>query len=249
MKENKTLRTAIFAGCAVLLAGALVALTIFVFIPAGRYAQANSLAATDPARAFAAFDRMGDYRNAHERMQEIREQVFASRSTEYVEFGGREWLVLEQRDGNALLLLREVLPARAYHEALVDVTWENSNIRTYLNGAFFNRFSEEERARIVETEIVNSDHAEFGTSGGNNTTDHVFLLSMAEARLYFADPGTRVARHEGSSVHAAWWLRCPGMEPFLAAFVQASGELAFTGSGVNQAERTVRPAMWVTLAR
>jgi len=247
MKENKTLRIAVFAGCAVLLAGALTALTIFVFIPAGRFAQANSLAASDPARAFDAFERMGDYRNAHERMQEIQDEVFASRSEEYVEFGGREWLVLEERDGNTLLLLRDVLPARGYHEGLVDVTWENSNIRQFLNGAFLNGFSEEDRARIAETDVVNSDHADFGTNGGNDTRDYVFLLSLAEARLYFADAGARVARHEGSAVHAVWWLRSPGFQQNLAAIVLANGTLGLTGSGVNQADRTVRPAMWVRL--
>ena len=248
MKEqNKTQRMVIIICCALLLAAALAVLTVFVFIPAGRYAQARSLAATDPARAFDAFERMDGYRNAHARMQEIQSEVFASRSEESVEFGGREWLVLEERGGNALLLLREVLPARGYHEGLVPVTWEDSNIRQYLNGAFLNRFSAEDRARIVETNVVNSDHPHFGTNGGNDTRDHVFLLSMAEASLYFADANARVARHEGSAVHAVWWLRSPGLQEELAAIVLANGTIGMTGSAVNQADRTVRPAMWVRL--
>ena len=241
------LRAVILAACALILAGALAALTFFVILPAGRYARAASLAASDPARAFDAFERMDGYRNAEGRMQELRDEVFATRSVEYMEFGGREWLVLEERDGNALLLLRDVLPERAYHEALVGVTWEDSNIRQYLNGAFLNGFDQQYRARIIETEVVNTNNADFGTSGGNNTRDYIFLLSLAEANFYFESAAARIARHEGSTVHAVWWLRSPGLQQETAAMVRADGELGRTGSGVNATNRTVRPAMWVRL--
>jgi len=245
MKENKSSRKIIIAVCAVVLAGALAVVGVFVVAPAVRFSMASNLAEQNPAEAFAAFERLGDYRDARVRMRELQQQVIASRSQPTMEFGGMNWLVLEERGGRALLLLEEPIGDRAYHEALIDITWEGSNIRTYLNGMFFNRFDEEYQARVVETDIVNSNNATFGTRGGNDTEDRVFLLSLAEAALYFDSATARVARMNNSNVF--WWLRSPGMEPMIAATVRSDGELGNAGSGVNAPERTIRPAMWVRL--
>jgi serine/threonine protein kinase/alpha-tubulin suppressor-like RCC1 family protein len=116
-----------------------------------------------------------------------------------IEFGGYDWRVLDIQDGKALILSELVLERRAYHETYEreDITWENSDIRHYLNGDFLRSFSESDRARIAETRVVNNDNpwtsAHWGlldnTPGGNDTTDKIFLLSIDEVVCFFGDSG------------------------------------------------------------
>jgi predicted small secreted protein len=94
---------------------------------------------------------------------------------EAVYFGGYYWMVLEVKDGKALILSSEILTKLPYHpERNVDITWEKCDLRATLNGPFFNSFSAEDRARIVETKIVNNDNPRYGTPGGRDTNDKIF---------------------------------------------------------------------------
>ena len=60
-------------------------------------------------------------------------------------------------------------------------------MRKYLNGEFYESFSEADRARIIEVTNLNNDNPWYGTSGGNPTTDRIFLLSIDEVLQYFGD--------------------------------------------------------------
>ena len=249
MKQKPRLLAVVLAGGVLILAG-VVLLSIFVIYPntrAGQFARANALLADDPAGAFDAFDRLGNYRDAQDRARQIQADIFASRTAETMEFGDRDWLVLEERGDNTLLLLQYVLPARVYHEAMMDITWEYSNIRQYLNSTFLNGFDEADRARIIETALFNRDSVDYGTYGGGDTLDHVFLLSLAEANLYFANAEDRIGRVDTRGSNRTWWLRSPGLYPYLAATVVTDGTLGLTGSPVDGAwgMRYVRPALWV----
>jgi|GEM_PF-2387566 len=246
-QQELWLRAVILGGAAIVLAAIIALLVVFVAVPNAHYAQARRLIATDPAGAHEMFYHMGDFRQATGMAQQIQDDVIASRSAQHMEFAGAQWLVLEQRDGLALLLREEVLPQRDFHGAFVEITWENSNMRTYLNGQWLNRLPQRDRDRIVQTQVVNRD-SRFGMYGGEDTLDYVFLLSLAEARLYFADDQARIAR--SGNVNVFWWLRSPGMQADFAAVVRANGELGITGSPVHgsmAANRYVRPAVWVTV--
>jgi hypothetical protein len=240
-------RIAFVGAIALAFAGGLTALIIFVGVPAIEYSKANSLQDNgDIASAYDAFDRMSDYRDADERKVQLQADIINSRSAETMDFGGYSWLVLAERDGKTLLVLKDVLDPRPYNEALVDTSWESCTLRAYLNSAFYGSFEEADRARIAETAVINSDNAENGTKAGNDTKDHIFLLSLAEAKLYFPTDASRIARNSRGAA-AWWWLRSPGMEPILAATVGSDGKLGYAGSGVNYTTRGVRPAMWVTV--
>lgn len=236
----------VIAAAALLLAGAVAALAVFVLVPAGKLARANKLLDQgDAAGAFDAYDRMGDYGDAAGRKAQVQADVIASRSAESLTFGGREWLVLEERNGRALLLLKNILELRPYNETLEASAWESCTLRAYLNAAFYASIPEADRGRVVSAQVRNSGSAAYGTKAGGDTEDHVFLLSLAQAKLYFAGDAARVAY--GANGAAYWWLRSPGMEPIVAATVGSDGALGEAGSAVNAKTRGVRPAIWAIM--
>ncbi|MCL2694167.1 MAG: DUF6273 domain-containing protein [Oscillospiraceae bacterium] len=193
---------------------------------------------------------------------------------EVIKFGNYDWRVLEVKDGKALLLSDKVLEERSYHNTDTDITWETSDIRAYLNDEFFNSFSATEKARIAQVTNTNPDNPWFGTAGGEDTDDHVFLLSLDEVVLYFGD-ADELAKPEGereewwgfSGAHAdkrivrcivsscwchsetyghQWWLRSPGGGSSDAAGVDDGGSVDVDGYIVNS-YLGVRPALWVNL--
>lgn len=109
--------------------------------------------------------------------------------TRRVSFGGYQWRILEEKDGSMLLLTEHIIGQRDYHSDLVDVTWEHSEMRQYLNSTFYETFSPKEQAKILETPVSDRDNPWSGTKCGNPTVDNIFLLSYDEVIRYFGDSG------------------------------------------------------------
>ena len=177
-------------------------------------------------------------------------------------YNGKEpiiWKVLMIYDGRALLLSQNLLEAMPYNYAQVSVTWEGSTIRNWLNSTFYNdAFSNEEKSCISQNWNSNPANSAYGTMGGSNTFDNVFLLSMDELIYYFPSEASRkamptqVARSHGAygtaDVNCAWWwLRSPGQNTACATSVNSIGVLLNTGPLVNDSTGGIRPAIWVNL--
>ena len=182
-----------------------------------------------------------------------------------IQFAGIEWLVLDVRDGKTLILSNEILTNRAYHPEVADITWAESDIRQYLNGEFYeSTFSADEKARIAETQLSNKPNQWYGTEGGSDTTDKVFLLSIEEVVKYFGDSGqlanrpddeglpayfmhdeyspARIAVNQDTGEAASWWLRSPGGSSNRAVYVGKYGRIYITDDPfVNYADIGVRP--------
>lgn len=170
-----------------------------------------------------------------------------------------EWLVLDVSDGSALVTSRYGLDAKAYNEEWASVTWETSTIRAWLNGEFYeSAFTEEETRLIALSEVKNADNPEYGTDGGNDTRDRVFLLSIGEAERYFADDDARrlkptdyaVARGvwvNSDNGNAWWWLRSPGDNDGSAAVVDSYGSILDVGIYVSNIGSAVRPALRIKI--
>ncbi|MBR1453827.1 MAG: hypothetical protein IJ593_04200 [Lachnospiraceae bacterium] len=155
-----------------------------------------------------------------------------------------EWIVLEKSNNKALLLSKYVLTSHTYNGENADITWENSTIRKWLNSEYINTiFSKKEQGSILTTDVINNDNAEFGTKGGNNTKDKLFLLSIDEVNKYFSSDNQREATYKGGSSNF-WWLRSPGYYQDNAAYVGNGGDLREAGYGVYDGNG-VRPALWV----
>ena len=162
-------------------------------------------------------------------------------------------------DGSALVTSRYGLDAKRYHEQEGSVSWETSTIRAWLNGEFYaSAFSEEERRLIELSEVKNTDNPEYGTNGGNDTRDRVFLLSLDEAERYFADDDARRLKPTDYAValgvrvnsdngNAWWWLRSPGIYDRDAAGISSYGSFSSTGNNVGIYGIAVRPALRIRL--
>jgi len=92
----------------------------------------------------------------------------------------------------------------------------------------------------------NNANPQYNVKNGKDTQDNVFLLSLEEVNLYFADNSVRAARYENGAF-GWWWLRSAGLQENLAATVISDGSIAYAGSGVNYPNRGIRPAMWITM--
>lgn len=97
-----------------------------------------------------------------------------------------EWIVLEVRDGKAFLVSRYVLDAQMYSYWQPTATWYACELREWLNTEFYETaFTKKEREKVQLTHNVNEDNAKYGTDGGKDTEDYVFLLSVSETKHYF----------------------------------------------------------------
>ena len=169
-----------------------------------------------------------------------------------------EWLILTEEEGRMLLLSRYGLDGQPYHSSFAEITWENSLLRQWLNGEFFETaFTDTERESIEK--VINNTPAnpEAGTDGGSDTADSVFLLSIDEVLRFFPSvkdrtcKATDFAKGKGVLVdwvnedNSFWWLRSPGYSPYSAAIVYSNGLLYMYGSSVTNSARVVRPALWL----
>lgn len=77
------------------------------------------------------------------------------------------------------------------------------------SGAGFldNAFMSEERGTIKKTNVVNNEKQEYGTEGGNNTTDQIYLLSTEEvtnkAYGFTSSTGSTVTRETVNTAYTA----------------------------------------------
>ena len=152
------------------------------------------------------------------------------------------WRVLDvdREAETALLIAEKTVCEECYHELLTDITWEHCSLRKWLNGEYYeNTFSEEERAAILECKLRNPDNPAYGTKGGNDTRDRIFLFSIEEAKKYFK-------KDRDSATGTWWWLRSPGCLSKGAACVVDDGGIGNLGHLVHF-RIGVRPAMKINL--
>ena len=164
-----------------------------------------------------------------------------------------EWLVLDVNENEVLLISRYGLDCKQYHKEYVDITWEDCDLRKWLNNDFIkSAFSEEEAKKIKVSELKNEDNPEYRTRGGNNTKDRIFCLSINEAYHYFGSNNDRqckptaYARKQGVYVNndcCFWWLRSPGHNQDDATIVNTFGALNLFGCRVYYDRGAVRPAL------
>ena len=136
-----------------------------------------------------------------------------------VVFGDIRWYVIAKTESGCTLLSEKPVIKMPYNEAGYQTTgtWEDSTLRAWLNEKFYNTFTEEEKALITKTHNINPANRENGTPGGNDTDDHIFLLSVDEANAI--DNKVRRCGYWYDMDNQWWWLRSPGANESYAAYV------------------------------
>ncbi len=219
--------------------------------------------------ALKVYKELGDYKDSKEKIKKYQFLVCEVGST--VVFGNYEqdnntsngkeeieWLVLAKENNKALVISKYILDCQKYNSEWEDITWEKCTLRTWLNGTFMNAaFSTEEKKKIVSSKISNPDNSEYGTEGGKDTTDKLFLLSIDEANKYFKSSDARMASgteyakdtdlYIADNGNSWWWLRSPGDDSDRAAIVSSHGYVDFYGNYVRSSKNGVRPALWINL--
>ncbi|QQO07857.1 DUF6273 domain-containing protein [Breznakiella homolactica] len=190
-----------------------------------------------------------------------------------IPFGLYSWRVLDTQKNRMLVITEDIIDQRPYHDAYTDITWADCALRKYLNGEFYNRFSEADKAKIIPMENKNPDNEWYKTKGGEYTRDKIFLLSVEEAVCkYFGDsssklysPGKnqrywferkdennikRKAKYQGRGWW--WWLRSPGRLGVKAVYIHGDGNIGIQGNNIlkgniadGRCTGGVRPALWL----
>lgn len=165
------------------------------------------------------------------------------------------WRVLEIKDGKALIATSVGGWDRLVDDGTED-TWEISNDRLYFNNQFYGGFLEEERKLILKTVVSTPDNPVYGTEGGNDTEDYLFLLSIQEVEQYFPTSDELKDFVEGCHNGAdGGWLRSPGENQRKRAYVhigsyKRDGEplyLWVEGIERDYSSKAAIVGMWITL--
>jgi hypothetical protein len=175
------------------------------------------------------------------------DEIKKAKVGETIDFGGREWLVLEKEEGRILIITKDIVCLEKYNEKDEAITWAGCSLREYLNGRFLtDSFNDTERARISDSKLENPDNEIHKTAGGVETDDKIFLLSIREAEDYFGkdNNAARIANYNGGAY--SWWLRSPGCQSNTALIVFYNGNVDVYGNYVDSA-RGVRPALRLKL--
>ena len=182
-----------------------------------------------------------------------------------------KWQVLAVEEDRALLVADRVIDSVQMDPDSVQLTWETSTLRAWLNDEFYNtNFTDEDKVRILFSEIENPDNVRYETKGGNNTQDYVFLLSHDELKTYFKGDKyftypTQYAIDEDVMVgyetsYAWWWLRSPGFyQDMVAVCATRDADVSLVefgrdvdmlevGTYVTNRRMGLRPAVWIDTA-
>ena len=183
-----------------------------------------------------------------------------------------KWRVLSVNGNDAFLLADKNLDDKLYNKEHTSVTWATCTLRTWLNDTFLNTaFTPAEQTAIKNTTVVNKDNPYYGTEGGENTIDKVYLLSIAEVcntaygfnGEFDTNSETREAKNTAYAKECGawtststeyegngwWWLRSPGTDRSInASYVDDSGYGDYDGYSVDTVIDAVRPALHLNLS-
>lgn len=221
-------------------------------------------------QAFNLYASLGDYKDSLTRKERVRINLQSKsfegakrKSTVY--FGSYEqdnnlengkepikWYVISTNGNYLQLLAVNALDAKQYHSEYKAVTWEKSDLRTWLNDEFYSTaFTRAEQNLIVPWWITSEQRDNQGTT----VMDKVFLLSRDDVNnvvsgAFRACIPTPYALARGvykspDSEHCRWILRTPGEFMFNVVVVYFDGTFFARGNDVNYEKDGLRPSIWV----
>lgn len=255
-----------------------------VIVPNGKYNDAIALMdAGNVIEAYEALTALDGYKDSADKASSIFEKYKAEKLKvaqvgDYVFFGAYEqdndtsngeeaieWLVLEVKDGKALVISKYGLDCKPYAERIASYTWETCSLREWLNSSFVHSaFNADEKAMIPTVTISSNFSPKYSASRTVETQDQVFVLSKREARNYFITASERQCKatdyaamiiddHYMENGNCHWWLRDSSstLNVDYTSYNSASGvwkDGAITdGIIIDHDAVAVRPALWIDL--
>ena len=144
-----------------------------------------------------------------------------------------EWRVLSVDSDGLYIMAEKILDWKLYNSTEINITWADCTLRTWLNSYFYDvAFSDTEKQKINTTHLVNGDNPWYGTNGGIDTYDKVFVPSVSDVLNPSSGFSSNYNRYDsarqakvtafaeargalGSTSssyygNGYWWLRTPG---------------------------------------
>ena len=172
-----------------------------------------------------------------------------------------EWDILEERDGNALIISHYILDTIKFDDQ--SNNYEKSYIRNWLNNDFYSIAFNDNEKTIINTTTVDNGLESIGDRYNiyvcKDTTDKLFLLSYKEVTTYYKtyeerqSTGTNYSGSKGLFVgsengYCYWWLRSPRSNRANYAYCVFCGGLIYNLS-VYYTSIGVRPACWIKIVK
>lgn len=183
---------------------------------AGKYDEAINIYTT-----------LGDYKDSKLRIEQIYNRLSEGDTLYFGTYNGKPiaWKILKTEDNKMLLITKEPIAEKPFHDEIKKVTWETSYLRAWLNEEFFNSFSDAQKDQILATNT-------------GSVEDKIFLFSLDEmVDLVNSEKITFKTTDE-------WWTRTSSEDGIMYAtskgWVKAAGDQVVRDKGV-------RPAIWISL--
>lgn len=161
-----------------------------------------------------------------------------------------KWFVLDN-DGESVTLLAGFRLEHCYDSASEAVTWKGCELRSWLNSDFLSdTFTENEQSLLLEASLRNDPNPVYGTEGGDDTLDRVYLLSETEVEQYapvlFGQDEKGKALDPLKPEGLGWRLRTPGAAGSGTAFVDTDGQIILYGYVATAEQPGVRPVIRIS---
>jgi hypothetical protein len=133
-----------------------------------------------------------------------------------------EWIVLDKSDNDLIMISKYVLDAQKYYDHWISATWEESDIRDWLNSVFLQSAFDKEQIKFLKESTISTADSTKAVDGGPDTVDTIYLLSVDEVEKYFSSNKARIAipteyaiemgcQTYNGNAGTAWLLRSPGL--------------------------------------
>ena len=183
---------------------------------AGKYDEAINIYTT-----------LGNYKDSKLRVEQIYNRLSEGDTLYFGTYNGKPiaWKILKTEDNKMLLITKEPIAEKPFHDEIKKVTWETSYLRTWLNEEFFNSFSDAQKNQILATNT-------------GSVEDKIFLFSLDEmVELVNSEKITFKTTDE-------WWTRTSSEDGIM--YATAKGWVKAAGDQVVR-DKGVRPAIWISL--
>lgn len=148
-----------------------------------------------------------------------------------------EWKVVATEEDRVLLTTNTICwDNEPFHNGSNIATWENSTLRTWLNGSLYDTiFTDAEKSMILETEVKNKENPKYHKGGGKDTKDKLFIPSVDEIQKYYSSSKELNPAQDDEDMYDEnmYFLRTTGKSHQYVSYIDSNGKINLFGYDVN----------------